>query len=129
MTRRLLELAVRLARYGAVLSLTVTVIGVLLPGAALPRDLPPDTLLHAAGFGVPALLAAFAARSGRSLLNAGVAIALVATASEFAQAFVPDRIVSVHDLASNAVGIAIGCGIGWLAQMALFGLISAARRG
>lgn len=129
MTRRLLELAIRLARYGAVLLLTVTVIGVLLPGSDLPENLPPDYLLHATGFGAPALLAAFAARSRRSVVGAAVVIAIVALASESAQAIVPGRTVSAHDLGANAVGIAIGSSIGWLVHMALFGLIPATRRG
>jgi peptidoglycan/LPS O-acetylase OafA/YrhL len=126
-TRRLFELAVRCARFGAVLSLTITVIGVLLPGYDLPKHLPPDYLLHGFGFGAPALFAAFAARNRRNVSAWAVAIAVIALASELAQYFVPDRTVSAHDLAANVIGIAIGSTIGLLLYSVLAGLVPATR--
>jgi len=117
------ELAVRLARWAAILSLTVTVIGVLLPGEDLPGNLPPDYYLHAIGFGVPALCAAFAARNRRSAIAAATAIALVALASELAQYFVPGRTVSAHDMAANLFGIAAGSTIGLATYSILSGVL------
>ena len=43
MTRKLFERAVHLAGWAALVSLTITVIGVLLPGSDLPDNLPPTT--------------------------------------------------------------------------------------
>src|SRR5437867_752889 len=90
-TRRLFELGVQVARFGATLSLAITVVGVLLPGPDLPEHLPPDYLLHGFGFGAPALLAAFAARNRRNVSAAAIAIVLIALASELGQYFVPGR--------------------------------------
>src|SRR4051794_33201320 len=47
----------------------------LLPGQDLPSNLPPEYYLHAIGFGVPALFAAFAAGT---VSAAAIAIGLVA---------------------------------------------------
>ena len=109
------------------LTLAITVIGVLLPGPDLPEHLPPDYLLHGFGFGVPALLAAFAARNRRNVGTVAVAIALIALASELAQHFVPGRTVSAHDMAANAIGIAIGSTIGLLTYNLVAGLMPATR--
>ncbi len=127
MTRKLSDLAFRLARFGAVLSLAATVIALLLPSSRLPEDLPPDFALHMVGFGVPALLAAFAARNGRGLLNAIAIITLVALASEAAQALVPGRTVSALDLVANALGIALGAWLGRMAQMLLLAIVEVPR--
>ena len=125
MTRSVVDLAFRLARFGAALSLAATVAGMLVPGEDLPNHLPPDLMLHLVGFGVPALLAAFAARRGRGLAKALAIIALAGVASELAQALVPGRTVSALDLAADAVGIALGACLGWALQRLLLGLVVA----
>ena len=127
MTRRVFELAVRLARWAAILSLAITVIGVLLPGSDLPENLPPDYYLHGIGFGVPALLAAFAARNRRNVSAVAITIILIALASELAQYFVPGRDVSAHDMAANAIGVVAGSTLGLLIHSLLSGLLAPAR--
>jgi VanZ family protein len=112
----------RLAYAVAATSLLVTCIGTLLPGKDLPPNLPPDTLLHSVGFGVPTLLAAFAASGRRRLLILVLGIAATATSMELLQYFVPDRTVELHDLASNALGITVGCALGRLARAAVQGV-------
>jgi VanZ family protein len=127
MSRRALEMLLRLARLGAAVSLTATVAGMLVPGHSLPQEMPPDLLLHFLGFGVPALLASLASRGGRSLFHAIAIVALAALASEAAQWLVPGRTVSALDLAADAVGIACGVCLGRMAQLLLFGLGGAPR--
>jgi VanZ family protein len=100
-------------------SLTITVIGVLLPGEDLPGDLPPDYYLHIAGFGVPALFAAFSGRNRWNVTAAAITIALIALASELAQHFVPGRTVSAHDIAANVIGVAGGSMLGLLINSVL----------
>jgi len=102
----------RLAGGLAAISLVVTVIGTLLPGQDLPPDLPPDTFLHAMGFGIPTLLTAFAVSTRRRMLALVLAIAVVAVSTELLQNFVPDRDASLHDVAANAFGIVVGCVLG-----------------
>jgi VanZ like family len=126
-TRRLFEVAVRLARWAAILSLTITVIGVLLPASDLPENLPPDYYLHGIGFGVPALLAAFAAQNRRNVTAVAITIMLIALASELAQYFVPGRDVSAHDMAANAIGVAIGSTVGLAIFSVLQGLLRPSR--
>ena len=127
--RSLFDRAVDWARIGAVVTLAITLAGMLVPGSDLPRDLPPDLLLHALGFGLPALLAAFAAGGRRGLASGAAVIACVALASEPAQALVPGRTVSGLDLAGDAVGIGIGTSLGWLIRLGLLWLFRAASRG
>jgi VanZ family protein len=122
MTRRVLEILFLLARLGAAASLAVTLVGMLVPSTSLPQHLPSDLLLHAVGFGVPALLACFAARGGRSLFHAVAIVALAALASEAAQSLVPGRTVSALDLAADAVGIGCGASLGRLARLLLLEL-------
>jgi len=129
MTRSLFDRARRLARIGAVGTLATTVAGMLVPGSDLPENLPPDLMLHAVGFGVPALFAAFAARSGRGIASGAAVIAFAALVSEGAQALVPGRTVSALDLAANGVGIGIGASFGWVIQLGLLRLLPAAPRG
>jgi uncharacterized membrane protein YoaK (UPF0700 family) len=126
-TRRLFELALRVAPWAALLSLAITVIGVLLPGSDLPENLPPDYYLHGIGFGVPALLAAFAARNRRNVTTVVISILLVALASELAQYFVPGRDLSAHDMAANAVGVLAGSTMGSLIHSVLSGLATQVR--
>jgi len=109
----------RLAGGLAAISLVVTVIGTLLPGQDLPPDLPPDTFLHAMGFGIPTLLTAFAVSTRRRMLALVLAIAAVAVSTELLQEFVPDRDASLHDVAANAFGIVVGCVLGRLARARL----------
>lgn len=111
-----------IARIGAALSLALTVAGTLTPATEPSEELVPDLLLHAIGFGLPALLAAFATRDRRGLMTALAVIATAALASEAAQSLVPGRIVSTLDLAADAVGIAVGAGLGRVAQSLLLGL-------
>ena len=130
MSRRALEMLLRLARLGAAVSLTATVAGMLVPGHSLPQEMPPDLLLHFLGFGVPAMLASLASRGGRggwSLFHAIAIVALAALASEAAQWLVPGRTVSALDLAADAAGIACGVCLGRMAQLLLFGLGGAPR--
>lgn len=112
----------RIARIGAALSLALTVAGMLTPVSETSEELAPDLLLHAIGFGLPALLAAFATRERRGLMTALAVIAAAALASEAAQTLVPGRTVSALDLAADAVGIAIGAALGRVAQSVLLGL-------
>jgi hypothetical protein len=119
MTRRTFESLLLLARLGAAASLTLTVAGMLVPGSSLPQEMPSDLLLHAVGFGLPALFACFAAPGGRSLLAPVSIIALAAVASEAAQWLVPGRAVSALDLAADAVGIGCGASLGRLARLLL----------
>ena len=127
MTRGALALVSKLASAGSAVSLAITVAGTLLPGEDLPQDLPPDLMLHFVGFGVPALLGAFAARSGRGLAAALAIIVFAGAASELAQAFIPGRTVSFLDFAANAVGILMGAGLGWGLQRLLLGTLVAPR--
>jgi VanZ family protein len=127
MTRNFLDLTFRLARFGAALSLATTVVGLLTPSSQLPEDLPPDFLLHAMGFGVPTLLAVFAARNGRGLINAVTIITLVALASEAAQALVPGRTVSALDFVADLLGIALGACLGRMAQLLVFAIADVPR--
>ena len=119
MTRRVTEIFFLLARLGAAVSLAVTLVGMLVPGPSLPQQLPSDLLLHAVGFGLPALLASFAARGGRSLFHAVAIVALAALVGEAAQSLVPGRTVSALDLAADAVGIGCGASLGWIARLLL----------
>ncbi|HXV22792.1 MAG TPA: VanZ family protein [Alphaproteobacteria bacterium] len=127
MTRKLLDLAVRFARFGAVLSLAATVTAMLVPGQDLPEDLPPDLALHAVGFGVPALLAVFAARKGHGPLIAVTLIAVAAVASEVAQALVPGRTVSALDIGADLLGIALGALFGRMLRLLLLAIAEAPR--
>ena len=123
-----LELLLRLARLGAAFTLAVTVTGMLIPARYLPQDLPPDLVLHSAGFALPSLLAAFAARSGRALCLDLAIIAIAAVAAEIAQEWVPGRSVSAIDLAADAVGIAAAACLGRVAHALLFGRMAAGRQ-
>jgi VanZ family protein len=127
-TPRTLELLLRLARLGAALSLAVTVVGMLTPAEDLPQNLPPDLLLHVLGFGVPSLLAALAARSGRALRVDLAIVVFAAVAAEIAQAWVPGRSVSALDLVADAVGIAAGTCLGRLAHALLLGAMAPRRQ-
>jgi hypothetical protein len=127
MTRGALEVVSKLARVGSAVSLAITVAGTLLPGEDLPQDLPPDLMLHFGGFGVPALLGAFAARSGRGLAATLVIFVFAGAASELAQTFIPGRTVSALDFAANAVGILLGACLGWGLQRLLLATFVAPR--
>ncbi len=129
MTRSLFDLAGYLARLGAVAMLATTVAAMLIPGPYLPRHLPPGLLLHAIGFGAPALLAAFASRSTRENAGSAATIVAVALATEIAQALVPGRSVSGVDLAANAIGIGIGAPLGWVIHLGLLRRLRAAPGG
>jgi hypothetical protein len=127
MSRRVVEILFLLARVGAAVSLALTVAGMLVPAPSLPQQLPSDLLLHALGFGLPALLAAFASRGGRSLFHAVAIVTLAALAGEAAQALVPGRTPSALDLAADAVGIGCGASFGWLARLLLLEMAGARR--
>ena len=115
-SRRTAERLRLAALTGSLVSLMVVIIGLLTPAEDLPRNMPSDLLLHAVGFGVPTLMAAFASWTRRGLVLATLAIAAVALFTELAQFIVPGRDASVHDGVADAIGIAIGCSIGKLLQ-------------
>jgi VanZ family protein len=108
-----------LARLGAAAALTLSVAGTLAPGSSLPQLLPSDLLLHAIGFGVPTMLACFAAGGRAGRIEAIALIAIAGFIGELAQGFVPGRTVSGTDLVANGVGIGCGAWLGWLARTVL----------
>ena len=129
MTRKLFERAVHLAGWAA-LSLADNYRNrCVAPWLGSAGQSSPDYYLHGIGFGVPALLAAFAARNRRNVIAVAITIILIALASELAQYFVPGRTVSAHDLAANAIGVAAGVTMGLLIYGLLSGLLATARSG
>lgn len=67
-----------------------------------------DRELHLVIYAVIVLVAS---QPGRSLLRIAVTVAVIATALELAQGFVPQRNSSLRDVLSNLVGIAIGAAL------------------
>jgi len=94
-----------LALLGAVFLASHQPLPVHLPG-------PSDKLVHAAVFGLLALLWFLALRPGRQVVTAAVLAFLLATAwgalDEIHQAFVPGRHADLLDLLADAVGAGVG---------------------
>ena len=118
MSAKALEILFGIVRFGAAAALALSLAGMLAPGASLPELLPSDVILHALGFGVPTMLACFAA------IEAIALIALAGCVGELAQGLVPSRTVSALDLVANLVGI--GCGA-WLGRLARAAVLEMAR--
>jgi VanZ family protein len=108
-----------IVRFAAAAALTLSVAGMLAPVDSLPQLLPSDLLLHAVGFGAPAILACFAATSRSGRVEAIALIAAAGCIAELSQAMVPGRTVSALDLMANLVGIGCGAWLGWLSRAAL----------
>ncbi|HVG82731.1 MAG TPA: hypothetical protein VNB28_10660 [Methylomirabilota bacterium] len=119
MSAKALEILFGMVRVGAAAALALSLAGMLAPAASLPRQLPPDLILHAVGFGVPTMLACFAAARRELRIEAIVLIAAAGCVGELAQGLVPSRTVSALDLLANVVGIGCGAWLGWMGRAAL----------
>jgi hypothetical protein len=124
MSAKALEILFGIVRFGAAAALALSLAGMLAPGASLPELLPSDVILHAVGFGVPTMLACFAAGRREVSIEAIALIALAGCVGELAQGLVPSRTVSALDLVANLVGI--GCGA-WLGRLARAAVLEMAR--
>jgi len=91
----------------ALAALAVQLLGVYLPGSAVPSEtvIPNiDKVVHFLIFGVPAYL--FARLTGRPALVGAIFVAHGA-ASEFIQGFIPGRDPDVFDFTADAVGVLV----------------------
>ena len=98
----------------AVVALAVQLLGVYLPGSALPDEaqLPGlDKVAHVLLFGVPAYLFG---RLVRRPWWVGLVFVAHAALSEWLQSFVPNRDPDVFDFLADAVGVALALAALWL---------------
>ena len=89
-------------------------LGCFVPRHLLPRRLPHDALLHIAAFSMLALPLAGWPATRDALPLAMLGLWLVGLLVELLQGLVPGRRFGADDLIYNAVGIALGGGLGLL---------------
>ena len=94
----------------ALAALAVQLLGVYLPGSALPNeDLFPgvDKIMHALIFGIPTYLFGRLVRRPGQVALVGLVFLAHAALSEWLQQFVPYRDPDVFDFVADAAGVAL----------------------
>ena len=100
-------------------ALAVQLLGVYLPGSALPDEagIPgADKVVHALIFGVPAYLFGRLVRRGWQVALVGLVFLAHAALSEWLQGFVPFRDPDVFDFLADAAGVALALLALWLGR-------------